>query len=97
VRPETKEQIESLGAKFLDLGVSAAGSGGYARELTAEERELQQKRAGRAAQGLRCRRHHGGVPGPQGAAHHHRRHGRGHEARRGHRRSRGRNRRQRAN
>lgn len=42
VRPETKEQIESLGAKFLDLGVSAAGSGGYARELTAEEREQQQ-------------------------------------------------------
>lgn len=42
VRPETKEQIESLGAKFLDLGVSAAGSGGYARELTAEEREKQQ-------------------------------------------------------
>ena len=38
VRPETREQIESLGAKFLDLGVSAAGSGGYARELTAEER-----------------------------------------------------------
>jgi len=43
VRPETKEQIESLGAKFLDLGVSAAGSGGYARELTAEEREQQQR------------------------------------------------------
>ena len=43
VRPETKEQIESLGAKFLDLGVSAAGSGGYARELTAEERERQQR------------------------------------------------------
>jgi NAD(P) transhydrogenase subunit alpha len=43
VRPETKEQIESLGAKFLDLGVSAAGSGGYARELTAEERERQQQ------------------------------------------------------
>lgn len=43
VRPETKEQIESLGAKFLDLGVSAAGSGGYARELSAEEREQQQK------------------------------------------------------
>lgn len=44
VRPETKEQIESLGAKFLDLGVSAAGSGGYARELTAEERAEQQRR-----------------------------------------------------
>jgi len=42
VRPETKEQIESLGAKFLDLGVSAVGTGGYARELTAEEREKQQ-------------------------------------------------------
>jgi H+-translocating NAD(P) transhydrogenase subunit alpha len=44
VRPETREQIESLGAKFLDLGVSAAGSGGYARELTAEERTEQQRR-----------------------------------------------------
>src|SRR5690606_22864646 len=44
VRPETREQIESLGARFLDLGVSAAGSGGYARELTAEERAEQQKR-----------------------------------------------------
>ncbi len=42
VRPETREQIESLGAKFLDLGVSAAGEGGYARELTAEERAQQQ-------------------------------------------------------
>jgi len=43
VRPETREQIESLGAKFLDLGVSAAGSGGYARELSAEERAQQQQ------------------------------------------------------
>jgi len=43
VRPETREQIESLGAKFLDLGVSAAGSGGYARELTQEERDKQQQ------------------------------------------------------
>jgi NAD(P) transhydrogenase subunit alpha len=46
VRPEVKEQIESLGAKFLDLGVSASGSGGYARELTAEERAEQQRRLG---------------------------------------------------
>ncbi|MBB5016551.1 NAD(P) transhydrogenase subunit alpha [Rehaibacterium terrae] len=46
VRPETREQIESLGAKFLDLGVSAAGEGGYARELTAEERAEQQRRLG---------------------------------------------------
>ena len=44
VRPETREQIESLGGKFLDLGVSAAGEGGYARQLTDEERAEQQKR-----------------------------------------------------
>ncbi|WP_266159681.1 NAD(P) transhydrogenase subunit alpha [Dyella silvatica] len=43
VRPETREQVESLGAKFLDLGVSAAGSGGYARELSAQERAAQQQ------------------------------------------------------
>jgi NAD(P) transhydrogenase subunit alpha len=44
VRPETREQIESLGGKFLDLGVSAAGEGGYARQLTEEEKALQQQR-----------------------------------------------------
>jgi len=43
VRPETREQVESLGAKFIELGVSAAGSGGYARELTSEERAAQQQ------------------------------------------------------
>lgn len=43
VRPETREQVESLGAKFLDLGVSAAGSRGYARELSAQERTAQQQ------------------------------------------------------
>lgn len=43
VRPETKEQIESLGAKAIVLSISATGEGGYARELTAEEREAQQK------------------------------------------------------
>jgi len=37
VRPETKEQAESLGAKFVDTGVDARGTGGYARELTAAE------------------------------------------------------------
>ena len=46
VRPETREQIESLGGRFLDLGVSAAGEGGYARALTDEERAEQQKRLG---------------------------------------------------
>ncbi len=43
VRPETREQVQSLGAKFLELGVSASGSGGYARELSAEERARQQQ------------------------------------------------------
>jgi NAD(P) transhydrogenase subunit alpha len=42
VRGATKEQVESLGAKFVDTGVSAEGEGGYARELTAEEKEQQQ-------------------------------------------------------
>jgi NAD(P) transhydrogenase subunit alpha len=46
VRPETREQIQSLGAKFLDLGVSAAGEGGYARALTDDERGEQQRRLG---------------------------------------------------
>ena len=48
VRPETKEQIESLGAKFVDTGVSAAGTGGYARELTDEEKARQAERLAKA-------------------------------------------------
>lgn len=43
VRSATKEQVKSLGAKFIDTGVSAEGSGGYARELTAEEKAKQQE------------------------------------------------------
>ncbi len=43
VRSATREQVESLGAKFVDTGVSADGSGGYARELTDEEKQLQQE------------------------------------------------------
>ena len=42
VRAATKEQVESLGAKFVDTGVTADGAGGYARELTTEERLKQQ-------------------------------------------------------
>ena len=48
VRPETKEQVESLGAKFVDTGVSAAGAGGYARELTEEEKKQQAEKLGKA-------------------------------------------------
>jgi len=43
VRPETKEQIESLGAKAIELSISAVGEGGYARELSTIEREQQQR------------------------------------------------------
>jgi H+-translocating NAD(P) transhydrogenase subunit alpha len=43
VRAATKEQVKSLGAKFVDTGVSADGTGGYARELTAEEKAKQQE------------------------------------------------------
>jgi NAD(P) transhydrogenase subunit alpha len=42
VRAAAREQVESLGAKFVDTGVSAEGTGGYARELTAEEKQKQQ-------------------------------------------------------
>jgi NAD(P) transhydrogenase subunit alpha len=42
VRSATKEQCQSLGAKFVDTGVAAEGTGGYARELTAEEKAKQQ-------------------------------------------------------
>jgi NAD(P) transhydrogenase subunit alpha len=43
VRSATREQVKSLGAKFVDTGVSAEGSGGYARELTSEEKAKQQE------------------------------------------------------
>ena len=41
VRPGSKEEVESLGAKFVDAGLSAAGSGGYARELADDEKARQ--------------------------------------------------------
>jgi NAD(P) transhydrogenase subunit alpha len=43
VRPEVAEQVQSLGAAWLDLGLQAAGEGGYARELSEEERARQQQ------------------------------------------------------
>jgi H+-translocating NAD(P) transhydrogenase subunit alpha len=44
VRPETREQAESLGAQFVALKtqIDATGGGGYARELTPDERAAQQ-------------------------------------------------------
>jgi len=38
VRAQTQEQVESLGASFVSTGVDATGAGGYARELTPEEK-----------------------------------------------------------
>jgi NAD(P) transhydrogenase subunit alpha len=54
VRPETREQAESLGAKFVKLKttIDATGSGGYARELTAEERAAQQAELNEAIGGM---------------------------------------------
>ena len=44
VRPVVKEQVESLGATFLELGVVGEETeGGYARELSEEEQRRQQE------------------------------------------------------
>jgi H+-translocating NAD(P) transhydrogenase subunit alpha len=43
VRPEVADQVRSVGAQWLDIGIDAAGEGGYARELTDDERAQQQK------------------------------------------------------
>lgn len=43
IRPVSREQVESLGAKFVQLDVDAASAGGYARELSAEEQAQQQQ------------------------------------------------------
>jgi NAD(P) transhydrogenase subunit alpha len=44
VRPEVADQVRSLGAQWLDLGIEAAGEGGYARELSDSEKAEQQER-----------------------------------------------------
>ena len=48
VRSAAREQIESLGAKFVDTGVSADGVGGYARDLTTEEKAQQTEKLAKA-------------------------------------------------
>ncbi|MGH2834048.1 MAG: NAD(P)(+) transhydrogenase (Re/Si-specific) subunit alpha, partial [Solirubrobacteraceae bacterium] len=52
VRPEVAEQVSSLGAQWLDLGLEASGEGGYARELTDEERASQQRALTEAIKGF---------------------------------------------
>jgi len=41
VRAAARQEVESVGAKFVDTGVSAEGEGGYARELSDEEKQQQ--------------------------------------------------------
>ncbi len=48
VRRAAGEQVRSLGAKFLELAINAEGSGGYARELTAEEKAQEAEMLARA-------------------------------------------------
>jgi NAD(P) transhydrogenase subunit alpha len=43
VRAAAREQVQSLGARFVDIPIQAEGAGGYARELTAEEKAEQQR------------------------------------------------------
>jgi NAD(P) transhydrogenase subunit alpha len=52
VRPEVAEQVRSLGAQWLELGVQASGDGGYARALTEEEQAEQQRRLTEAISGF---------------------------------------------
>lgn len=42
IRPAAREQVESLGAKMIQIDVTADAQGGYARELTIEEKQKQQ-------------------------------------------------------
>src|SRR5512146_2504025 len=57
VRSATKEQVKSLGAKFVDTGVSADAAGGYARALTEEDKRKHPEIVDIAAeQGGNCER-----------------------------------------
>ena len=82
VRPETREQAESLGAQFVKLKttIDATGAGGYARELTPEERAAQQAELNEVI-GRHGRGHHDRPgAGPQAAGPRDRRRGRQDEA-----------------
>src|SRR6201997_2459875 len=55
VRPEVADQVRSVGAQWLEVGISgiaAAGEGGYARELSEDERAQQQKALEEAISGF---------------------------------------------
>ena len=95
VRPAVREQIESLGANWLDLGVTGAeAEGGYARELTPEEMAAQQAALEERISGFDAVITTAAVPGPPGAEDHPRLRRRGDAPRLRHRRPRRRQRRQ---
>jgi NAD(P) transhydrogenase subunit alpha len=63
VRSATREQVRSLGAKFVETGVTAEGKGGYARELTPEEKAKQQEVLDARIAAADCVISTAGVPG----------------------------------
>jgi NAD(P) transhydrogenase subunit alpha len=47
VRPDTREQVQSLGATFVEAGATAEGAGGYARELAQDDQQRVLEAVGR--------------------------------------------------
>ena len=88
VRSATKDQVKSLGAKFIETGVSAEGAGGYARELTPEEKPKQQEVLDARIAASDAVISTASVPGRAAPRIISARRGRAHEARLGHRRHR---------
>ena len=97
VRPAVKEQVQSLGGKFVEMQLETAAAetkGGYAQQMDEEFYRKQRELMGRVVAEQRRGDHHGGRAGQEVARPGHRRDGRQHGARLGDRRSGGRARRQ---
>ena len=95
VRPSVKEQVESLGAKFIDVPYETAeekeaaeGVGGYARPMPQSWLDRQKVEVAKRVAAGRHRHHHRADPGPRGAGAGHRGDGQGDEAGLGDRRHR---------
>ena len=94
VRPETAEQVASLGATFVETGVDARGKGGYARELTMRGENQDRRRRDQAYPAVGLHHHHGSHSRATLTKAYQQVAGRRHEIRRRDRRSVGRRRRQ---
>ena len=95
VRPSVKEQVESLGAKFIDVPYETAeekeaaeGVGGYARPMPQSWLDRQKVEVAKRVAAGRRRHHHRADPGPRRAGADHRGDGQGDEAGLGDRRPR---------